>query len=478
MSDGREVVVAATFPTLAGMGDPGERAPQREVFTRWGTALVVTLLALLIVSVPLGWFAAYHGRSLTEIFSFVVQDGWCDAATQGVGMHCFGDYYAPVAFVNEGNPWNNAYGVPIAYTATGMLPFVLGALAAKTAVGGFPLLVGFLVVTGVAALTPALLTAWGRRSWTDRLLVVLLIGVATTPLLTTVDRGSGAAWAVPFLVMFVVWLKRDPWWVAPAGLVAAAAVRPQFLFAGVALLAVRRFRDLALALAAGVTMLLIGFAMWPGGFRENLDAWWRNTGLHEGVRNGDGVSPPSLSFSRVVVAIEDALGRGADGLAASNATVPGIVLVVVVAAVFIWRGPDIPYPVMVVTALALTALVPPLTFAYYGIFVPVIAALIIGGFRVPTGRRSRDRVAPMLDQPCPPPRRWRWWSLLVLAATALTLAPIPVAAAFERRSWILENVGVLWALVVISGLLLVASPGPGRLWGAGPDDPAEAASQQ
>lgn len=415
------------------------------------------------MSIPIGWVAGYHGRSLTEIYSFVVQDGWCDPATQGVGLHCFGDYYAPVQYIVEGNPWNNAYGVPIAYTATGMLPFALGALAASTPVGGFPLLIGFLFVAGVATMTPAIVAALGRRSWVDRLLIILLVGVATTPLLTTIDRGSGAAWAVPFLLAFVIWLRRDPWWVAPAALVAAAAVRPQFILAGVALLALRRFRDLALAILAGATITLLGFAVWPGGFIQNIEAWWRNTGLHYAVRNSDGVIPPSLSVSRVVAVFEERVLGNVTGIATNYPSLAGILLLALAAGVLAWRGRDVPYPVVVVVALALTALVPPLTFVYYAVFVPVIAALVLGGFRVPTGRGTRDAVVPMLDTPRPR-GRWWGWSALVVAAIALTLALVPIAVVMDRRSWILENVGALWLLVVLWGLAAAAIPGSGRLW--------------
>lgn len=54
------------------------------------------IIGLSMFNLFLMLLASYHGSKLTELVSFVVNDGWCDISREGVGQHCFGDFGLPL----------------------------------------------------------------------------------------------------------------------------------------------------------------------------------------------------------------------------------------------------------------------------------------------------------------------------------------------------------------------------------------------
>ena len=100
----------------------------------WGDRLVGLLILGLVLAVPLMWVSAYFGVRPDESLSFWANDGWCDVVTQGVGVHCFGDYRVPVAAALSDAPWSGA-DAPIPYPAIGMVPYAIAGLLQKTSLG-------------------------------------------------------------------------------------------------------------------------------------------------------------------------------------------------------------------------------------------------------------------------------------------------------------------------------------------------------
>ena len=64
------------------------------------------LVALLSATFFNIFVTSYTNIKVTDSVSYSLNDGWCDPKTQGFGVHCFGDYYAPLKFANSQLPWN------------------------------------------------------------------------------------------------------------------------------------------------------------------------------------------------------------------------------------------------------------------------------------------------------------------------------------------------------------------------------------
>ena len=51
---------------------------------------------------------SYLRYASIESISFKMNDGWCVPETEGIGTHCFGDFYYPLIFEKQANPWKGA----------------------------------------------------------------------------------------------------------------------------------------------------------------------------------------------------------------------------------------------------------------------------------------------------------------------------------------------------------------------------------
>lgn len=425
----------------------------------WSRRLVGLLAIGLALAVPLMWASSYFQVTPSEALSYQAADAsefqWCDPATQGLGVRCFGDYRVPVRFIREGDVWNHPTGTPIPYTATGMVPYAAAAGLEQTVVGPRGTLFLYLVLMAVFMLTPAVLAARRAGSWPGRVITVLLLGAAAAPVLIIFDRGGDVGFVIPFLLAFGLWLGRDPPWVAPAAVVVAASIRPQYILLALAFVALRRWRALAASIVVSVAVGLSAFAIWPGGFTSNVSSWWRTVATHSGVRDPVGDYPSNLSATRSVGAI--ARGVGLDsvvGFLRENPLVPGALLVLGAVVVLAWKGPSMPRAPLLVVVLALPALVPSVSFLYYLAFVPVIAALIVAQPAVPyAGDPAASGGAGVLARLAPSGAPWCGWAWALIVVIALSMAPIPLPAVVGGHTWVMENIGLLWLVTVCAALV-------------------------
>ena len=63
-------------------------------------------LALLLFA-PFAWWVgdSYFSVNSETTISFLDDDGWCNSETEGVGVHCFGDYQYPKMLADKLSPW-------------------------------------------------------------------------------------------------------------------------------------------------------------------------------------------------------------------------------------------------------------------------------------------------------------------------------------------------------------------------------------
>lgn len=110
--------------------------------------------------------------------------------TQGVGVHCFGDFAAPSAIMNEKNPWDHV--INIAYTPINFLFFkLLNAEVIRSIDLHLPLLLN-LILTVVALVTPGLHMIMSTNSARikSRGKLLLLLSLCSAPSLIIIDRGA------------------------------------------------------------------------------------------------------------------------------------------------------------------------------------------------------------------------------------------------------------------------------------------------
>ena len=236
--------------------------------------MVWSSVALLAAAVPLWWIlVGYFAQAPTENISFSRVDGWCDPGTQGIGVHCFGDFQPPRQLLDAPSVWAGD-GISGGYTPVGLTPHVIAQGLEAAGLGVRGSLVVFLVAMALAMSLPAVFTAFRGASGTRGPLPLLLFFAAAAPALITPDRGNSAGFPIPFMLLFAIYAGRNPRWVAIASIIVAAGIRPQFVLLAVGLLAFRRTKDALLAVAGATSATAISFLLWPGDRAGNIQAWW------------------------------------------------------------------------------------------------------------------------------------------------------------------------------------------------------------
>jgi hypothetical protein len=466
------------------VADDSTRVPPEDAHrgdARWAARLFLGLSLGLLVALPALWvLSQYFGNEIAGAFSYVVRDGWCEAGVYpGLGAHCFGDYTGQVltarhdfglpGFDPSQHPYRSDPSVAYnsLYTPIGQLPHLVADVLILWGVGLEATFYLYAAALAIAVGLPALWVAWRwRRSpWAAMPLVVL--GVAAVPVIAVIDRGNSAGFVVPFLLVFAIFLGRQPTWVAPASVVAAATIRPQFILLIIPLIALARWRQAAAAVGAFVGVTVVSFVATAGGIMESLPAWLDNVRGFRGVGDVSLPSNANISVSRSVITIGDWIGGlpwilGGFGrwLSASVTAVPLVVVVVlaVILTVVLWLGRrELPRSVLVVAPVALASTASTISPVYYLFFAVVIAALVLLPLS-PAGSASG-----LLDGDQPGGRTPAWWGWLICAAIVLSLAPLPFGGSTSpdglgwTHSFILRHVGVLWLAVIVAAIAWVAA---------------------
>lgn len=250
--------------------------------SRWGgTAsgwvIVTILFALLAPAVMSAWIlSSYFHVDIPASISMASEDASvgaapgteaCDTEAVGIGEHCFSDFTSLTFASPFDEPTASEAASPMS-TRILRLPFYLVQLAA----GPLAALAFYLVVSLAALLVPAV---WALRDvpWRYKGVILTALGFATAPGLAAWDRGNLVAIAVPFLLLALVGLARaKPWWVV-IGVITASSVNPLFGLLGLALFAMRRWREGLVAVGGAVLVVAGSFALLGAGAIRGLGRW-------------------------------------------------------------------------------------------------------------------------------------------------------------------------------------------------------------
>jgi len=253
---------------------------------------ILTGLSLAVMSFGT-FFSAYLRQGYTETLSFRVEDGWCDTRTQGFGIHCFGDFYAPISIASESNPWDN--NLNLAYTPVSFSYFRLLNSSLFLNIGSHvPLLINFL-------LTLAALLIPGFYIWRNQKQFpgisgkwVALISVTAAPSLMMIDRGSSSFLLFPAVFFFFLGIQRDSVRLSTYTLIIMAMWKPQTLILAVGLLIVFGLRPFLVTCLKFGILFSASFLLYPTGLLGNVSSWLQNSKDYQNYAPNP--SPGNYSF--------------------------------------------------------------------------------------------------------------------------------------------------------------------------------------
>jgi hypothetical protein len=160
-----------------------------------GFVLFLSLMGSYISSI---FLSSYFQLNLTESLIFNVSDGWCNPQNQGIGLHCFGDFYAGMQADYE-NPWRDSI---TAYPPFSLIFFKL--LQSIYLMTGYSNIILYLYLTALslALAFPVLHLFFTKRVKSKKLCISMLFVVfSLAPSLMVIDRGNNIGFAVPFIYL-------------------------------------------------------------------------------------------------------------------------------------------------------------------------------------------------------------------------------------------------------------------------------------
>jgi hypothetical protein len=444
----RQLLSTGSRTVRASLHSPGAASwawinERRDGGTGLGWAVVGAAAGLLGVAIVAMWvLSSYFGVDVAGSISFPGADGWCDTATVGLGVHCFGDFSA-IRFDSLFAAPNAVEAVYPLSTRLVRLPFFL-----IDRVAGFQTaLVAYVVVSGVCILAP-LFWAVKEARWSLKPVVVVAVGVGTAPFLFLMDRGNIIALIVPALFFALLGLVRDRPWMVAIAVIVASSVKPQFALLGFALLALRHWWPALVSLGGSIAIVILPFGLLGQGAVGGVSGW-----LHaaSGWAKGHDLStgwPTNASFPRVIYLLGHLGDAGNLKEAAAHdeliATIVAAVVCGLVTLVLLVAGRGLPPLALGIGFTTMASLAVPVSYGYYLVFaIPVVAIVFRLGLKGWLDLRSA-RVA----------------AILLSVAIVLGLTPLLIPLASGTQSIAVSLVPILAAYAWLAFLVALA------IWGA------------
>jgi len=232
-------------------------------------------LALLLFA-PFAWWVgdSYFSVNSETTISFLGDDGWCNSETEGVGVHCFGDYQYVKMLADKLSPWEAGSENP--HNSLGLLFFRFFSLFERIFELFFGanqssriVLVAYSLLSVTAVSIPAI---WASRTenFETKLKYLLIVGPISTPALVAIDRGNAIAFCVPLILWFLISVERDQKRFCVSAVVILAALKPQFFVLIILLLIFKWWRHAIWCFMFVGISQFVGYLFWPTAFPESI----------------------------------------------------------------------------------------------------------------------------------------------------------------------------------------------------------------
>jgi hypothetical protein len=318
--------------------DPNEGQPK---FSSLSDA-IVTVGALTIVGLLISvFYASYNGQAFTDVISFRVGDGWCDSQTEGVGLHCFGDFGTNRTADFTEATYNSllAQNTPLVNLFFGVyrsIPYQLGLTIYL-----------FTMFIGIAG---SVWSATKGMVLSSRTMLVLFIGILNVGTFSTLDRGNHVGWMVPLAFWFLSAVYKSNWTHASIALSLLVSVKWWGVLFALGLVVYHKWGHLFRSALLAIVMNHLALGFFAGSYHFKVSS------IYEWLFDRDltaQVATYSVSASTFFVRMSCFLQQsdycnfvsghqgaasGSDADGATSAPLARFVLVIVICALLYWIG--------------------------------------------------------------------------------------------------------------------------------------------
>ena len=335
------------------------------------------LLPIQGLSLIYWWIAgSYLGVDIYASRSFSSQDGWCTLEYQGLGSHCWGDYYYSLILgFSLSDPSNNAGPAAsfIPFMITSVLGTIIGFGHAGLIIflGSMTFLIGWSVWVGTKGM-----------QLEPRLILFTTITLFSPPVIATLDRGNSVGFIVPLLVWLYWALRNQSDSQGMLAIVLLTVVKPHFAVLLALFLIRGNIKAFIKGALLGGSIHVLAYLVIAGDrFPTNMYEWLVGLNTYQDYTSVRSGWPQNISFSQSVYSFasffrgEQNSNAVLDWTSTYQGVIGSLILLTVLLAVSIFRNflSDVQVAIILTSLIVMTSST---SFYYYSIFaIPALLAL-------------------------------------------------------------------------------------------------------
>ncbi len=332
---------------------------------------VAVLLPIQGIAMFLWWIAgSYLGFDLFVSKSFTSADSLCNPSTQGLGVHCWSDYYGPVIDLDSGNPYT--ISKPTLYPPASLMPFMV--FKSLTDLTGIPWLgLAAYLFTMSALISYSVWAATRSLSFERRVIIFSTLVLLSPAVLSTLDRGNSVGFLIPALVWLFSSIRNHKSSQTIFSLALLSVIKPHYVVLALAFTLTGRAKEGSKALGLGMILNILPFLLfWPREFPNNFFFWITSLVGYQDYGFVTSFWPQNISFSQSIYIFLYSLhvitGRQLQPALSFIASIQGLwgffVLLLVIALVYTFRKKLTltQVSIIVVSAITMTSAI---TYFYY-----------------------------------------------------------------------------------------------------------------
>ncbi len=363
----------------------------------------------------------YFNSPVSSIVSFRPVDSWCPSENSGVGVHCFSDYYSPVAALHVENPWDE---MGYAYTPLAsrlFLPFdQLADLFNEPRVGLFAYL-----VLGVGCMLLPLMWA-GKTTKGFNPIFAVVFGLLGTPLISAFDRGSVVMFTTPWLFIYSVTLCRRNWGLTTLSIIVLTSIKPQYIVLLLPFFIYRKWHYLLHSLRMILLTTSIGFLAFTPNPLRVAKQWFNFASGHNEIGDGLEANLYNVSLIEFIKKIVDdsiiPLIRLKWDIPNAPVFIIGLIFVLCFIVPLIFCGGKVSLHGATIVSISAASLIIPQSNFYYQNFCIIVIAIIL---RDPS--QNLGSGSGVLDSINPDKYMSQISKYLLMAATIISCFNVPIS---------------------------------------------------
>ena len=399
-------------------------------------------------------FPDWLNYSASEALSLSANDGHCNPNSEGIGVHCFGDFFYPLQYANSNNPWGGDINPYPPISLIFFKPFaLLRDVFPNTHVTLYLYL--SLAIAGVVAAAFFLSRNLKLQKLQKAVLIVLLL--TSGPILYAIDRGSNQIFLFPLMVMFVYTTLRGDIKTGFVCGILMTAIKPQMILLGLLFLVLRDFRILVKWLITNSLVFAFSFTFYSGPVLVNFKNYLNQLQAFQNYSQSPAgaLSPPNLSLGNTVAILENLLNSWLGDNKTSNTQgyySPWVTIIILLITIYIlFKNPSKEIHLehlMLVTILIIT--LPNVSYGYYSLLLVPIFLLYFLSIVTPENDRQIQSTQLSLKSKFTQ-RTWEIISLLLFIPWGI---PWKIFTPFRDDQWSWVGINYVFVNFLLVNLFL------------------------